>query len=399
MAAVCACTVTRSSSFECDLWLAPSKIDGKGIFAGRAYESGEDLDFGVSLPVPFQRIVGTMLASYVHAGPTESFFEEELEYSLVNLGITMIMNHHSPPAKTYHFHEEDESEVFINETFNSPFATYPATWHGTEVDLAPGDEVFNLYSEDSSWFLDKNLVPWDDSNATEAASAGIALTLAEIEATGHCMTQVFVNTSTIVRAGLGLFAARDFEVGETVTVSPVLILPRGDIEEMQITSLVQNYCIASAESEIVLLPIGTSMMANHALAPNMEMAWHLWKADDKDKLDKLLAQNVSTLSEARFTQLDLAFLATHNISAGDELTVSYGQEWVETWATYLAEYTMYLMHDPPAEEKDHVTPEVPIFRSFIAPPPNLLPSHWNYVYETVEDTAEEVDAVEEVNVA
>ena len=391
--AVWACT-TSSSSFECDLWLAPSKIDGKGIFAGRAYEAGEDLDFGVSLPVPYQKIVGTMLSSYVHAGPTESFFEEELEYSFVNLGITMIMNHHSPPARTYHFHEEDESEVLINDTFNSPFATYPATWHSTEINLSPGDEVFNVYSEDDSWFLDKDLVPWDDSNVTEAASAASRLTLAEIEATGHCMTQVYVNTSHIVRAGLGLFAARDFEVGETVTVSPVLVLPRSDIEEMQITSLVQNYCIAGAESEVVLLPIGTSMMANHALVPNMEMSWHLWKADDKDKLDKILAHNVSTISETRFTQLDLAFLATHKIASGDELTVNYGQEWVEAWATYLAEYIMYLTHNPAAEEENHEAPEAPIFRHFIASPPNLMPTHWNIQYETVVEEAETV--VEEV---
>lgn len=368
----------------CDLWLAPSKIDGKGIFAGRAYESGEDLDFGVSIPVPFQKIVGTMLSSYVHAGPIEYFMEEELEYSLVNLGITMIMNHHTLPSRVNHYHEEDD--VFINETFTSPFASYPATFHDTEIDLAAGDEVFNMYSEDSTWFDDKGLEPWDDSNTT--AMAGNALTLQEIEATGHCMTQVLVNTSTIVRAGLGLFAGRDFEVGETVTVSPVLILPRVDIEQMQITSVLQNFCIATDESEIVLLPIGTSMMANHALWPNMQMAWHLWKPEQKDALDAYLAQNVSVLTDSKFTRLDLAFVAVQRITAGDELTVNYGDQWVNTWASYLAEYVSWLTHEPPTheegeDEEEYEPPEVPLFRSFIAPPPGLFPSHWNFEYETI----------------
>ena len=386
-----------TGEFVCDMWLAPSLIDGKGIFAGRSFTEGDDLDYAPSVPVPYHQIRYTMLASYVHAGPTEYLLGHPIEYSLVNFGMTMIMNHHSPPTRTYAFHEDesDEYSVNVNETLTHPYTAYPVTWHGTEVDMQPADEIFNLYSWDGSWFEDKGLVMWDDTNDTNSQNKP---SLEHIEENGHCMTQVYFNVSDILRAGLGIFASRDFKKGEDVTVSPVLVLPRTEIEEMYYTSVLQNYCIAGEESEVVLLPIGMSVIANHALHPNMEMTWHEWKTHAPGKLNATLSQNISSLVESKFTSLDVVFRATRDIFIGEELTIDYGESWVNAYATYLADYAVWLTSNNHEEGEEgnvkNMTEEngIPLFRHFIAPPAGMFPTSWDYQYETidVESDAEKV---------
>lgn len=369
------------------MWLAPSMIDGKGIFAGRAFNIDDDLDYAPGIPVPFTPISTTMLINYVHAGPTEYLLDHELEYSLINFGITMIMNHHTPPARTYSFFEED-SDIPINETLTHPYATYPVSWHGTEVDLKPGDEIFNVYSEDGSWFEDKDLKVWDDVNVTD--STPTPLTIERIESTGHCMTQVYFNASDILGAGLGIFASRSFKGGEDITVSPALVLPRTTVEELQITSLLQNYCIATDESEIVLLPIGSSVIANHAMNPNMKIAWHRWSTDAPNKLENILARNVSELTSSRFTELDIVWRASRDIAMGEELTFDYGESWVNAFATYLAEYAIWLA-DGNDRDEEEVSEEssMPMFRHFIAAPEGMFPEHWNFRYEEEDDEDED----------
>ena len=381
-------STAATGDFTCGMWLAPSLIDGKGVFAGRRFSADDDLDYAPGVPVPFAQLAGTMLTNYVHGGPIEYLAGHKIEYSLVNFGITMIMNHHSPPTRTYAFHEED-SDLPINETLSHPYTTYPVSWHGTEIDLAPGDEIFNLYSYDGSWFADKDLPVWDDVNITTTSTTTQqqALTIDRIEETGHCMTQVYFNVSDILRAGLGLFASRDFKKGEDVTVSPVLILPRTAVEEMYYTSILQNYCIATEESEVVLLPISSSIIANHALNPNMEMDWFQWKSDLAGKLNATLAKNISTLVASKFTELDIVFRATRDILMGEELTFDYGEGWVTSYSTYLAEYAIWLTshHEAAAEEENEGVgtneASVPLFRHFIAPPAGMFPQSWNFEYE------------------
>jgi len=199
------------------------------------------------------------------------------------------------------------------------------------------------------------------------------------------MTQVYYNGSDILRAGLGIFASRDFRQGEDVTVSPVLILPRTAVDEMMYTSILQNFCIATEESEIVLLPIGASALANHALYPNMEMAWHQWKTDPPGKLKATLAKNITTLVDAKFTEIDIVFRATRDIVMGEELTFDYGKSWVNAYTTYLSEYAIWLSANHEDQGLGTTEASIPLFRHYIAPSPNMFPKSWDFEFESVSE--------------
>jgi hypothetical protein len=189
-------------------------------------------------------------------------------------------------------------------------------------------------------------------------------------------------------AGRGLFASRNFVKGEIVSISPILLLPKDEVAELASysDSVLQNYCIASPDSSVVFLPLGLGALANHAMAGTakieLEIFW--WKSlhpnDDIDKMRKLNSTLVEWIQE-KFAPLDIAYRATRDINEGEEITYDYGEDWINSWATHLAEVNEWLVETAAgtmAKMKGEVEEEIerPRFLSYIKAPKNLYLDHW-----------------------
>ena len=193
--------------------------------------------------------------------------------------------------------------------------------------------------------------------------------------------------STLPFAGKGLFAAKDFQEGEIVTISPTMVIPKDEAEAVGYStrSIIQNYCMSLPNiSSLVLFPFGLSALANHARGDraNIEPEWYWWDEEEKESKTAL---SLEALRAAPFAQLDIAYRATRNISHGDELMFDYGDAWATAWTQHLGELNQWSMKRAWIEhaEANHEHPysrlggsERPHFLSFIGAPDQLLLPHW-----------------------
>jgi len=113
-------------------------------------------------------------------------------------------------------------------------------------------------------------------------------------------TRVFAHSGLEVREGRrgrGVFATRAFAADEDVEICPTVELPRGET-----TGVLADYVFDSERGDdLVVLVLGYGMLYNHADDPNLEY--------EQD------GAGVVTFSAARA------------IAPGEELTISYGDEW------------------------------------------------------------------------
>jgi uncharacterized protein len=113
-------------------------------------------------------------------------------------------------------------------------------------------------------------------------------------------TRVFAHSGPEVRdgrRGRGVFATRAFAAGEDVEICPTVELPRDET-----TGVLADYVFDSERGDdLVVLVLGYGMLYNHADAPNLE--------SEQD------GAGVVTFSAARA------------IAPGEELRISYGDEW------------------------------------------------------------------------
>ena len=144
------------------------------------------------------------------------------------------------------------------------------------------------------------------------------------------------------QSGKGLYAKKSFRKGEIVTVSPVILLAKDRvIESAKTASVLMNYCIASAHSSIALFPFALGALINHgsSKAANVEIDWYWWNNDgaNDDSMNRKLNTSLRDLSLKESAQLDLQYIATRDIEAGEEILYSYGDEWQDAWSEYSAE--------------------------------------------------------------
>ena len=185
------------------------------------------------------------------------------------------------------------------------------------------------------------------------------------------MTQVMVFDSDIPLSGKGLFAMRDFKKGEIVDISPVLLLRKHDVQSISNESVLMNYCITAPGLDIVLLPLGFSTAINHntEYLSNLVLEWYQWPSDTNGKTKD---SNIDELINSEFSPLDVSFRAKRDVLYGEELTLNYGVEWVEEWASYLA--STYRM--------DNTTTNHRLFRHPIIANDGFFPKHW---YKNLKD--------------
>ena len=94
--------------------------------------------------------------------------------------------------------------------------------------------------------------------------------------------------------GRGVFATRTFAEGEVVEVCPTVEISEGGGD-------LANYLFESTTEGMFLVVLGFGMLYNHSADPNVD-----YYQDDDETLD---------------------FVTLRRVERGEELTISYGEEW------------------------------------------------------------------------
>jgi uncharacterized protein len=99
--------------------------------------------------------------------------------------------------------------------------------------------------------------------------------------------------------GRGVFATTDIPSGETIELCPIVVL------DETVEGVLADYIVDFGDgSERAVLMLGYGSLYNHSEDPNAEYVIH---TDDA-----------------------YAFVATRDIAAGEQVTISYGPEWWDT---------------------------------------------------------------------
>jgi hypothetical protein len=372
------------NSYCCNLYLAPSRIPGieRGVFAGKAYSQGALVDEAYSILVSYEAIRMKQLSNYV-------FTSDDQVNAIALFGAGMLYNHRTPKNVLHYYHEMPPSpSQVLPKTYSQPYSTYPMLDWVAALDIAPYEELFTSYGADN-WFTSRNIILSDSPKNVSYLS-----TYDELERYGHCITDVYVNHSTLPLAGNGLFSKRSFQKGETVTISPVLFLSKKLLSRLSDNSVIFNYCICSAVSDVCVFPIGLGAMVNHG-RPNVKMEWLDWESlaeenqrregkkevaeDEKEmkraqRFPEKLSWSAEALELYPAAPLDLVYLATRDISPGEEIFLSYGTEWQNQWMEYLRSLQRWNQKFNAPLVGNFMKPQ---FRSPIIVPENLFPEAWH----------------------
>lgn len=283
-------TVMSTASNNCSLYLAPSKVQGVGVFAGKPYTKGLHI---TKDPVV---ILETTPGDLFETWQLGHFVHDVFGKIAVSFGPTMIYNSHDDNnaimdtafirysyylflvqyatiitliASAYFWILDRVVTVekinyfgvlFLFIVIFKPFPDLtPHDQISVAHSLAPsigfkvvkpidvGSEIFNDYGIE--------YFKWHKIQMLSAPSSHTTYTLSELEQVGVCISKTFIAPSNISLAGKGVFTNIDIPSGQLVEVTPVLVHPRMNITGTQ--SVLMNYVIVSGDSNVTLLPYGT----------------------------------------------------------------------------------------------------------------------------------------------
>jgi hypothetical protein len=305
-----------------------------------------------SVTIHHSAVDNTQLSRYAYGADQE-------DYRLINFGAAMIYNHKSPSTVSNYWGDSEGGIPDESQRSVVPFTKYINVDFNAVEDIYPGDEMFANYG--SSWFADREM----DDAGTEV-EPHISRPLEELARSGHCLTDIYMDTSTIPSAGRGVFASRDFSEGEVVSISPVLIVPRHLLERPESNTVMLNYAISTNGTDVTILPIGLAAMINNGRAEkaNVRLEWYEWASHTSGGMPQaLMSRTIEEIDESPFSALDVSYRATRPIRAGEELLLDYGPEWSEAWERYLVARA-----DPAAPA---------VFRCPVGAPEGLFPEPWH----------------------
>ena len=342
-------------------FLVPSA--GFGIYSGVKYLKGSKFALSSPLIVDSYIIEDLKLIDFVFAPKNDEF------YSLLLFGPALMFNHLNGKASN--------SEIFWIPGLNSasqsvplrPFTTYPSLTFRAKSMISSGQEVTFTYGGES-YFHERNATL--DFGTSKYVNSDYSIS--ELRKVGKCLTDIVVKPSTLPLAGKGVFTERKFQSGELVTVSPVLVVPKHAIIRGGRGLVLINYCLSTNNTDVAILPVGTAGMINHGKPDqvNVELRWYDWHGRDvMSILDTIDVER--DLIGAKSARLFLGYYATRPISSGEELLMSYGNEWEEEWKRYLNILSVWLNSKTGDIEGDTLL-NAPQFRHHIDLPQQLIPS-------------------------
>jgi hypothetical protein len=364
----------------CDLYLAPSLLPGghRGIFAGRTFSKSEIIEIDPTLVIPTDLIRDLQFFNY-------AFSANDFDHSMSVFGVGMLFNHApaSPATSpavipaTYHHQNIDyqwnsvpiSNPKLIHNIYSQPHTQYTDLTYLTITDVQIGQELYANYGRDD-WFVNRKIEPSQISSSSSPQHH----TLEHLQQTGHCLTHLSLNISTIPLAGRGVFTKRSYQIGERITISPVLIFPKHRLElETLDSSVLYNYCLISPGSDVAMLPIGLGAMMNHGgeKLSNVRIDWYDWDITSKKRREQMTPQE---LERSPFAPLDIQYIATRDISRGEELFLSYGLDWEIAWWKYFKQLQKWNERKVIGNLTRTSLSLKPQFRQAITVPQHLFPS-------------------------
>lgn len=275
--------------------------------------------------MPSELISHWQLFNYVYGANVDSF-------SMALFGAGMLYNHLNPKNLNNYWHTTPNIDAEIyRDIYAHPYTTYTDVEYVANRPIRMGEELFASYGDGNDWFASRGIEfsPLEyDPNNPPTYSADY------LRQNGHCMTEIEVKNSSIPLAGRGIFAKKPFKKGDLVSISPLLVVPKHDLETTAPHSVLMNYCFIIPNSDLALYPIGLGGLINHGgIHSNVEIDWYDWLTGTSNP--ERLSWSAEKLESNPFAPLDFQYVATKDIAAGDEILLNYGLRWEETWKEYL----------------------------------------------------------------
>lgn len=342
-----------------------------GVFAGKVF--GNRTMFGESISI----IIDDYLSQEIEV--INYLFESHFNYfGALFFGPALMINHMKKSEANVQrmwLSKSTMRNIALKSHLMSPYMTFQSTKSievGGEIYFTYGDERYFAERGYHDNFVDSRRPPYTYEELTEV---------------GHCITNIFLNASSVLSAGKGVFSKWTASSGETISVSPVLVLPKHALVNDGRSSILLNYCMSSNSSDVALLPTGTAAMVNHGQRgrANVGVRWHSWAGGGKssdvyeslsrvDATDKLLG--------SKSAPLYVEYYALRDISAGEELLLWYGSEWERSWKSYLEVLAKWL--EVYGDDGDMAL--APQFRHFIEVPSDMFPPSFNKTDFVVDET-------------
>mmetsp|Transcript_21797 Transcript_21797/g.36729 ORF Transcript_21797/g.36729 Transcript_21797/m.36729 type:complete len:443 (+) Transcript_21797:152-1480(+) len=341
-----------SSDSKCELYLHTSTMEGtgKGVFAGRDFNIHHMFRPTPVLYMAVEHIFTTQLFDYV--------YDDDDGFCTFNFGIANMCNSHRLRESVHLIRNvSDDDKVDLRVAAHDQHDTSDFE---TLVPIKTGSEMFVNYG--GSWFRDRNI---DETLKLPTKE----VTLSELQSSGaQCLSHLYVEESEMPMAGKGVYSKVSYDEGDTVYISPVLVLPKQQLRMHEDSDVLLNYCISEEGSDAALLPIGLTGMLNHGgTHSNVRMEWFTGEGDENR-----LNLPLSELEDLPFAPLDIRYVATRPIAQGEELLLDYGTAWSQQWLQHLdrlIEWNENFSDRPLKALK-------PQFREPIGAPEGFFPAHF-----------------------
>ena len=221
-----------------------------------------------------------------------------------------------------------------------------------------------------------------------------------LERHGRCIDGLEVHLSSIIGAGRGAFATRNFVASNIIITTPLLPLNRSMLKTYQFSlnhpgkqrklsskrlghQLLLNYCYGHQDSSsLVFFPYAPVVnMLNHGGEnTNARIKWSNYSWHQTNWLTNTSAKDI--LSKGR-SGLLFDIVATKPIQSGGEVFLDYGREWKEAWERQVDSWDPWggQEHYPtkPYTSDIHL---LGAFRSPIGIPDEMFPEKWkDFVHE------------------
>lgn len=353
---------------DCPLYLAPNKYGyGRGVYAGADTARNEyPITTAPTLLVNNNHLYATSLNNYV-------FQSEDENYNMVVFGPSQLMNHLSSIAITEHYWDVDNIST-ASESTVEPYSSYSTISWKTTTNISVGEEITTTYG-DQEWFSSRGIHDTSDAlyqNNKNDSGNGSGYLLDELKESGFCLSDVYISPSTIPLAGKGVFASRNFDIGEIVSISPVVLMSKDKLVPTLEDSVLVNYCFAHPDSDIFILPLHLTALINHNYLSNVNISWYenkKWKEAMGTAHIVVDTTPVEYIVDQSFAALDIQYVATKPIQKNEEIYINYGDVWINNWAEYLARRIQVHLYD-----------QSPTFRYPIYVE-GLYPPHWKLPHE------------------
>ncbi|GFH52228.1 hypothetical protein CTEN210_08704 [Chaetoceros tenuissimus] len=156
-----------------------------------------------------------------------------------------------------------------------------------------------------------------------------------LEENGNCLDNLRRGKSNIPFANYGAFATRYLKAAEVIAPMPVVPLMRGVLEiaddEYSTSQLLLNYCFGHHDSDLLFFPYSSSVhFINHSENPNAFIRWSSSELSQTDNFNKD--------PKDVYSGLIMEIVAIEDIEIGEEITISYGEDWQSAWNEHVEEW-------------------------------------------------------------